>query len=152
MMLDRAPVPAVERIRTDEVDGAGDVASGALSHHQQDALAHRLADQRIERPREIRPPPLARPGLHVEREERVPGRFREAGAGEPFDLDAGCQRVLAFAPDGLALARGERAEEILERAVALVLPVELLIGALEEAALAEQAPFFGGRERDVDRQ
>src|SRR5205085_2071043 len=44
-----------------------------------------------------------------------------------------------------------RREEILERAVAGIVPVELLVGALEEPALAEQAPFVLRREGDVNR-
>ena len=56
-------------------------------------------------------------------------------------LDAGRQRVLAFAADGLALARGKPGEEIVEGGVALVLPVELLVGALQEAAATERRPF-----------
>ena len=39
VILDAAPVAAVERVRADEVDRAGDVAAGAPGHHQQDALA-----------------------------------------------------------------------------------------------------------------
>ena len=49
MMLDGAPVAAEQRVRADEIDGAGDPATGALGHHQHDAVAHFLADKRIER-------------------------------------------------------------------------------------------------------
>src|SRR6202023_3874133 len=62
VVLGCAPVAAVERVRAHEVDGAGDVASGALRHHQRDPLAHGLADERIERARQIRPAPFARAG------------------------------------------------------------------------------------------
>ena len=58
----------------------------------------------------------------------------------------------ALALDRLALARRQRAEEIVERRVAAVLPVELLVGALEEAVPAEQVPFGFRRERDVHRR
>ncbi len=61
------------------------------------------------------------------------------------------ERVAPLAPDRLALARGECAEEILERRKAAVLPVKLLIVALEEAALAEQRPFRFRHEGDVRR-
>ena len=114
VVLDRAPVAAVERVAADEVDRARDVAPGALRHHQQHLVAHGLADQRIELAREIRPAPFARAGLHVEREERVPDAFGQIGAGEPVHLDAVFQRARALAPDRLALARRERAEEIVE--------------------------------------
>ena len=53
-------------------------------------------------------------------------------------LDAGRERFLALAADGLALARGERGQEIVEAGVAGIVPMELLVGALQEAALAEQ--------------
>ena len=55
--------------------------------------------------------------------------------------DAGGERVRALAANGLALARGERGQERIERVVAGILPMELLVGALEEAALAQQLPF-----------
>ncbi len=44
-MLDAAPVPAIEGVGADEVDGAGDVAALALGHDEQHALRHPLADQ-----------------------------------------------------------------------------------------------------------
>src|SRR6185437_14040926 len=64
-------------------------------------------------------------------------------------LDAVLERLFAFAPDGLALARRERAEEVIEAAIAGILPVELLVGALQEAELAEETVFGFGRECDV---
>ena len=64
--------------------------------------------------------------------------------------DAVRQRVLAFAADGLALARRERGEEIVERRVAGVLPVELLVVALQESEFAEKAEFRLGRKGDVN--
>jgi hypothetical protein len=61
-----------------------------------------------------------------------------------------CKCVLALAADHLALARGQRAEEGVERRVAGVLPVELAMGALEIAARAEQLPLRLGREGHMD--
>src|SRR5262245_34137672 len=46
MVLDAAPVAAVERIGADEVDRTGDVAAAAARHHQKDVVAHPFADQR----------------------------------------------------------------------------------------------------------
>ena len=153
VVLDGAPVAAVERVGADEVDGAGDPAPGALGHHQQDAVGHGLADDGEELAGEIGPAPFARAGVHVEVEEGVPDVFGEIAAGEPVRADAfRRQRVLALAADGLALARGEADEEIVEAVVARVLPVELLVGALQEAALAERAPFGFGQEGDVGRR
>jgi hypothetical protein len=65
--------------------------------------------------------------------------------------DAGRERVRAFAANDFALARGERRQERIESAIAGILPMELLMGALEEAALAQQFPFRRGGEGDVDR-
>ena len=77
MMLDRAPVAAVERVSADEIDGAGNPAPGAARHHQQNAVAHLLADQREEFPGQIGTAPFSRAGFHIEAEEGVPDRFRQ---------------------------------------------------------------------------
>ena len=79
----------------------------------------------------------------------IPHVLGEVAAGEPLHVDAVLERFLALAADGLALARRERAEEIVEAAIAGVLPVELLVGALQESELAEEAVFVFGRESDV---
>ena len=64
--------------------------------------------------------------------------------------DAVGERVVALAADGLALARRERGEEIVEARVAGILPVELLVGALQESEFAEEAEFRLGREGHVN--
>ena len=151
-MLACAPMAAEQRVGTDEVDGAGDPAPVALGHDQQDAVAHLLADERVELPRQIGAAPFARAGFHVEVEEGVPHAFGEIRTGQPMHADAGRERVRAFAPDGLALARGERRQERIEAGVAGVLPMELLVRALEVAARAQQVPFRLGREGDVNRR
>src|SRR5579883_2523095 len=46
MMLDRAPVPAEQRVRADEIDRTRDPAVIAAGHHQQHVASHALADQR----------------------------------------------------------------------------------------------------------
>ena len=71
-------------------------------------------------------------------------------AGDPFDLDAVFQRALAFLAQVLALVGREAGEEVLERAVPVVHPVELLVHALEPAGAARQRPFRFGLEGDVD--
>ena len=80
----------------------------------------------------------------------IPYVFGEVAAGEPVHADAVGQCVVALAADGLALARGERGEEVVERRVAGVLPVELLVGALQETEFAEETKFRLGGEGDVD--
>ena len=59
--------------------------------------------------------------------------------GDPLDGDAVRQRVPPLAPDRLALARGERREEILEAAVAVVEPVELLVVPPQETLARRSA-------------
>src|SRR5450759_4971919 len=137
MVLDGAPVAPVDRIDPEKIDGAGNPAPGAAGHHQQDAVAHLLADDREEFAGKVGPAPFARAGVHVEGEKGVPHRFGEIGAGEPDHLDAGLQRLLALAADGLAFAGREAAEEVVEAGVAGIHPMELLVVALQEAALAD---------------
>ena len=80
----------------------------------------------------------------------IPHRFGEVAAGEPVHADAIGQRVVALAADGLALTRRKRGEEVVERGVAGILPVELLVGALQETEFAEETKFRLGGEGDVD--
>ena len=75
----------------------------------------------------------------------------EVFASHPFDLDAALDRPLALGANGLALARGERGQEILEALIALVPPVELLIVAPEESVLARELPLLARGEGDVKR-
>src|SRR5215471_15155368 len=63
--------------------------------------------------------------------------------------DAVGQSVMALTTDGLALACGERAEELVESCKLAVLPVKLLVGALQIAKLAEEAEFRFGRKGHV---
>ena len=101
----------------------------------------RLADQREEFAGEIGPAPFARAGVHVEREERVPRVLGDVAAGQPVDRDAGRERLAPLALDRLALARGERGEEVVEGGVAVIVPVELLVGALQEAGSPRSFAF-----------
>ncbi len=95
--------------------------------------------------------PLAVAGVGVELEERIPVRFRDGRAGDPLDRDAAAQGLAALLAHRLALARGELAEEIVELRVALVVPVELLIGALQEALRPQRRPLVLGQEGEVQR-
>ena len=133
VVLDAAPVAAVKRVRADEVDRAGDVAAVALGHDQQHVVGHALADQREEFAVEVGPAPFAAAGVHVEGEELVPGAFGQVAAGQPVDRDAVGQRLAALLLQRLALARGERGEEIVVADIALVEEMELLVGAAQEA-------------------
>ncbi len=148
-MLDRAPVAAEQRVGADEIDGAGDPAVVAPRHDQEHVVRHALADQREEGAGEIGPAPFARAGLHVEGKERVPGILGDVAAVERVDRDAVRHRVAPLALDRLAVARIERGEEIVETGVTLVVPVELLVGALQETVFGEELPFRLAREGDV---
>ena len=110
----------------------------AHGEDQQDAVGHALADEREEGAVEIGPAPFARAGVHVEVEEGVPGVLGDVAAGQVDDLQSAGQRVAAFAADRLALARGERVEEVVEVAIALVDEVELAVGARQVAGLGER--------------
>jgi hypothetical protein len=100
----------------------------------------------------IGPSPFARAGVHVEGEEIVPDRFGQVAAGEVMDGDAGLGRVPPLAPDHLALARGEGVQEIVEAGIAVVAPVELLVGAFQEALRAEKIPVPLRQEGDMGRR
>ncbi len=152
MILDAAPVAAVEGAVADQVDGAGHVLPLALRHHQQDALGHALADEREEAAVEVGPAPFARAGIDVEPVERVPVGFGQIGAGDPLDGEPGRQRVAPLALDRLALARGQRAEEIVEGGVARIVPVELLVDAAQEAEVARPLGLRLRQEGGVDRR
>ena len=59
--------------------------------------------------------------------------------------------IAPFAPDRLAVTRVEGGEKVLEAAIALVVPVKLLVGALQEAVAGQELPFGFARKRDVNR-
>ena len=115
VMLDGAPVAAVERIRADEVERAGDDAPGALAHHQKDAIGHAFADQAEEFAGEVGRPPFARAGIHVEPEERIPVGFGEIAAGDPLAADAALRNGVAFLADIFSLREREAGEKVLSK-------------------------------------
>src|SRR5690606_2465165 len=133
VVLDTAPVAAIECVRTDEVDGACDVAAVAPGHDQQNILRHALADERKELPVEIGPPPFAAACIHVEGKEIVPDLFGNIAACQPVDGDSGGKRFAPLPFQRLALARSKRGEEIFIVFKAFVEEVELLVGAMQEA-------------------
>jgi hypothetical protein len=58
--------------------------------------------------------------------------------------------LAALALDGLAVARVQGGEEIIEGVVALIVPVELLVGPLQEAVFGQELPLRLARKGDVD--
>ena len=150
VILDAAPVAAVERVGAAEINGAGDMAPGSLRHHQHDAFAHRRADRREEGTVEIGPTPFARTSILVEREEIVPDCLGKAVAGEDFDGDVVGERLAPLTLQRLALARGQCREEIVIAAEAFVLPVELKVVALDVPGLLQRGDVRFLREGDMD--
>ncbi len=148
--LDRPPIAAIDCLAAEEIERAGDEAACAPGHHQHDAIAHLLADDREEGAVEVGRAPFARARVHVEGEKGIPGCFGEIGAGEAQNLDAACG-LAPLALDHLAPARGERGEEIVEGRVAVVEPVKLAVVAGEEAEAGEIAPLGLGRKGNVQR-
>ena len=123
-----------------------------LDHQQQHVVRHAFADQRIERAGEVGAAPFARTGLHVEVEEGVPGVFGDVPAGQRVDRDAlDGQRLAPFALDRLAVARVQGGEKIVEAMVALIVPVELLVGPLQKTVFGQKLPFAFAGKGDVDR-
>src|SRR5262249_61554968 len=59
VVLDRAPVPSKQRVRTNKVDRPRAPSRGAFGHHQEDSVSHPLADQGEEAAGEVGPAPLA---------------------------------------------------------------------------------------------
>src|SRR5260370_27256193 len=141
MMLGRAPMAAEQRAVADEVDRAGDEAPPALRHDQEGLLRHGLPDQRKEFARQVGASPLAQAGLHIERVEGVPRGFGEVSAVKPHHFDARAERLAAFAPDGLALARRQGGVDIVEGFDAGYYPLEYLGDVHQEAAFAKRMPF-----------
>jgi hypothetical protein len=78
-------------------------------------------------------------------------RLGQVAPGDPFDLYPAFKRRASLAPDRLALAGSERAQEVLEAGIALILPVELLVGAFKQAQLAGKLPFLAREEGEVQR-
>jgi hypothetical protein len=60
--------------------------------------------------------------------------------------------LLALAADGLALAGGKGGQEVVKRRVTGIEPVELLVCALQETALAERTPFRLSQKGDMGRR
>ena len=57
---------------------------------------------------------------------------------------------MSLASNGLAFARGERGKEIVEALVAGIIPMELLVGALQKSQPAKKAIVVFSRESDVN--
>src|SRR5262249_20132594 len=151
-LLVAAPVAAVERaIRLEEERTRDPLA--ALDHLDH---LHRLGERLREVMEEARAEVVAHPVVvgraPIKPIEVVESLLVELAARDPGEAidrrgDAG-----AFLAQLLALARGELTEEVVERPVAAVLPVELEARAREEPELAERRLLLRRTEQPVDRR
>jgi hypothetical protein len=123
-LLDGAPITAVERVGTDEVERAGDRRFVAVSEEEQEPVAHSLADPIEEGAGEIRVTPFAAAGIQVKGPHRVPFGGADVAAGKRGELQAFAGGG-AFLSDCLAFAACEGGEEFVEIAVAAIVPVIL---------------------------
>jgi hypothetical protein len=85
---------------------------------------------------------------HVEGEEGVPVLFGQVRARQADDLHAGL-RVAPLAPDGLAPARGQGGQEVVEAAVALIGPVILLVLPRQQSGRGQEPPVAFLRKGDM---
>ena len=76
MVLDAAPVATVKPVRAHEVDRAGNAASIALGHDQQDVIGHAFADQREEVAVEVGLAPFTAARVEIEGVENRPTRLQ----------------------------------------------------------------------------
>src|SRR5262245_65066013 len=114
VVLDAAPVTAVERILADEIERARDIAVRALGEDEHHALGHACSEQAEALPGQIGRAPFARTRIHVEGKEGVEMRLGDVATRQPFDGNAALECLAAFPLDGLPLARGKRREEFVE--------------------------------------
>src|SRR5580704_3819739 len=90
--------------------------------------------------------------MDVELEEGVPVLKSNRRTGQRLDRDFALEGVASLAFDRLALARGERAQEIVEIGVAVAKEMELLAIADQKAVFRQPFRILDGREGDVDRR
>ena len=140
-VLAASPIAAVERVRANQVERAGDRSSIPLGEDQQHLVRHLLPEQREERTRQIGPAPFARAGILIERPEGVPIRLAKIRAGDASNAQP-VQRGGAFLADRLALARCERVQKSVEARIAPIAPVELHALPNQPAGLFEQRDLF----------
>ena len=131
---------------------ARDVVDALANHDEQDALGHRPADLVEEGARQIGPSPFARARVHIKGEEGVPVLLRNVGPGQELDRQIRAERLPPLALDRLALARGERVEEIVKITITLVDEMELLARAQEKAFRRKRLRSGLGREGEMQRR
>ena len=96
-LVGRSPIAAVEGVRPNEIEGAGDRQSIATGEEQQDPIAHAFTDQVEELASQIWMAPLPRAGVLVETPHRVPigtaNLARREGFGSPVPRRAAARSL-----------------------------------------------------------
>lgn len=95
--------------------------------------------------------PFARAGVLIEAPESVPVLRADFVAGQAVDRDAVRCRRRALLAEVFALAAREVDEEIVESLISPVLPVKLLVLALQQSEFAAAPPLLFGAKGDVKR-
>ena len=146
-VIENPPVGASQP--PDHENDQGQDATGQ-SHHQEHAVGEGRANQFEERASEIRAAPFSRARMHVEFEKSVPVLGANRRTGQRLDRDVAIQRVAPLALDRLALARGERAQEIVEGRIAVAGEMELLAGANQKPGASQPLGILDRREGEMD--
>src|SRR5262249_32725575 len=96
---------------------------------------------------EIRSSPFAIGRRAIDPKQEAPGVEIDPITPYPLDLDAGLLDAPALLLDLLSDLRAERAQEVVERRVARVAPMELVGGPPREALPFEEGRLFVEREQ-----
>ena len=150
--LGRTPVAAVQRAAGVHVERAGHRLAVALADHQQEILRHVARQAPKEGAVQVGCGVMLAVGAVVAPGEEVPVLLAGLAAGKPAEDDAGVAHAAALLLDLLALVVVHARQEIVEIAIARVLPVELDAGAQHQAALPELVGLLRGREQHVQRR
>ena len=150
-VLKASPMASVKRACADQVEGCGDDVVAVLGQHQQETLAHRLADGLEEGQREGRDPAALVEGVAIEPMEGGPFRLRDRVARDASNPYAGFDDAAPLAFDLFALFGRKGPEIFVERAVAPVVPVKLTADASEQALILEECLLVVRREEPMHR-
>ena len=144
------PVAPVERIAVQQRERHRHRPSGPARQHHADRLWHALGQQTEEGTGQVRPLSTHVVGVGVAGVDEIPFRLAQLVAFTPVEVDALPRHLLALLAHLLALARGQRVEEVLEIPIATVVPVELAADALQPVGFgADQGVEARLREVDV---
>ena len=152
VILDRAPIPAIERFAPDKVQGTGHRTTVPNRQYQQDVVAKPILRDVEKRPCQIGRAPFPRAGVLVEMPERIPVFGPDLVSGEPHDLAAETLRRGAFLADVFTLSRRQGRQERIKIGIVRVLPVKLLGDAVQQPDLGPDLGLLRRAEGDVQRR